>query len=145
MNRLLKNITIIFLLLNLFNISNSEENFFEKGIKFYDDKKYDDAKFMFERSIVFNPKNSKSYLYLAKIYNHEKDQKKEEKNLDTTLLIDPNNEEAILMLMNIGLEKSNFSEVKKLSNIFDEVCKNLCNENNEILKKLENLEPKNDT
>ena len=145
MNRLLKNITIIFLLLNLFNISNSEENFFEKGIKFYDDKKYDDAKFMFERSIVFNPKNSKSYLYLAKIYNHEKDQKKEEKNLDATLLIDPNNEEAILMLMNIGLEKSNFSEVKKLSNIFDEVCKNLCNENNEILKKLENLEPKNDT
>ena len=145
MNRLLKNITIIFLLLNLFNISNSEENFFEKGIKFYDDKKYDDAKFMFERSIVFNPKNSKSYLYLAKIYNHEKDQKKEEKNLDTTLLIDPNNEEAILMLMNIGLEKSNFSEVKKLSNVFDKVCKNLCNENKEILKKLENLEPKNDT
>tara|TARA_Y100001954_G_scaffold184116_1_gene196529 strand:- start:365 stop:802 length:438 start_codon:yes stop_codon:yes gene_type:complete len=145
MNRLLKNITIIFLLLNLFNISNSEENFFEKGIKFYDDKKYDDAKFMFERSIVFNPKNSKSYLYLAKIYNHEKDQKKEEKNLDATLLIDPNNEEAILMLMNIGLEKSNFSEVKKLSNVFDKVCKSLCNENKEILKKLENLEPKNDT
>ena len=100
---------------------------------------------MFERSIVFNPKNSKSYLYLAKIYNHEKDQKKEEKNLDTTLLIDPNNEEAILMLMNIGLEKSNFSEVKKLSNVFDKVCKSLCNENKEILKKLENLEPKNDT
>ena len=68
-----------------------------------------------------------------------------EKNLDATLLIDPNNEEAILMLMNIGLEKSNFSEVKKLSNIFDEVCKNLCNENQEILKKLENLEPKNDS
>ena len=145
MNRLLKNIIVIFGLLNLFNISNSEENFFEKGIKFYDDKKYDDAKFMFERSIVFNPKNSKSYLYLAKIYNHEKDQKKEEKNLDTTLLIDPNNEEAILMLMNIGLEKSNFSEVKKLSNVFDKVCKSLCNENKEILKKLENLEPKNDT
>ena len=145
MNRLLKNIIVIFVLLNLFNISNSEENFFEKGIKFYDDKKYDDAKFMFERSIVFNPKNSKSYLYLAKIYNHEKDQKKEEKNLDTTLLIDPNNEEAILMLMNIGLEKSNFSEVKKLSNVFDKVCKSLCNENKEILKKLENLEPKNDT
>jgi len=79
MNRLLKNITIIFLLLNLFNISNSEENFFERGIKFYDDKKYDDAKFMFERSIVFNPKNSKSYLYLAKIYNHENDQKKRKK------------------------------------------------------------------
>ena len=145
MNRLLKNIIITFSLLNLFNISYSDVNFFNKGIKLFDDKKYEDAKFMFERSIVFNPKDSKSYLYLAKIYNHEKDQKKEEKNLDATLLIDPNNEEAILMLMNIGLEKSNFSEVKKLSNVFDKVCKSLCNENKEILKKLENLEPKNDT
>ena len=145
MNRLLKNIIITFSLLNLFNISYSDVNFFNKGIKLFDDKKYEDAKFMFERSIVFNPKDSKSYLYLAKIYNHEKDQKKEEKNLDATLLIDPNNEEAILMLMNIGLEKSNFSEVKKLSNTFDKVCKNLCNENEEILKKLENLDPKNDS
>ena len=145
MNRLLKNIIITFSLLNLFNISYSDENFFNKGIKLFDDKKYEDAKFMFERSIVFNPKDSKSYLYLAKIYNHKKDQKKEEKNLDATLLIDPNNEEAILMLMNIGLEKSNFSEVKKLSNTFNKVCKNLCNENEEILKKLENLEPKNDS
>ena len=145
MDRLIKNIIVIFVLLNLFNISYSDENFFNKGIKLFDDKKYDDAKFMFERSIVFNPKDSKSYLYLAKIYNHEKDQKKEEKNLDATLLIDPNNEEAILMLMNIGLEKSNFSEVKKLSNTFNKVCKNLCNENEEILKKLENLEPKNDS
>ena len=145
MDRLLKNIIVILVLLNLFNISYSDENFFNKGIKLFDDKKYEDAKFMFERSIVFNPKDSKSYLYLAKIYNHEKDQKKEEKNLDATLLIDPNNEEAILMLMNIGLEKSNFSEVKKLSNTFNKVCKNLCNENEEILKKLENLEPKNDS
>ena len=145
MDRLIKNIIVIFVLLNLFNISYSDENFFNKGIKLFDDKKYDDAKFMFERSIVFNPKDSKSYLYLAKIYNHKKDQKKEEKNLDATLLIDPNNEEAILMLMNIGLEKSNFSEVKKLSNTFNKVCKNLCNENEEILKKLENLEPKNDS
>tara|TARA_Y100001936_G_scaffold68834_1_gene67825 strand:+ start:67 stop:504 length:438 start_codon:yes stop_codon:yes gene_type:complete len=145
MDRLIKNIIVIFVLLNLFNISYSDENFFNKGIKLFDDKKYEDAKFMFERSIVFNPKDSKSYLYLAKIYNHKKDQKKEEKNLDATLLIDPNNEEAILMLMNIGLEKSNFSEVKKLSNTFNKVCKNLCNENEEILKKLENLEPKNDS
>ncbi len=109
-----------------------------------DIKKYNDAKFMFEKSIVFNPKDSNSYLYLAKIYNHKKDQKKEEKNLDATLLIDPNNEEAILMLMKIGLEKSNFSKVKDLSITFEKVCKKLCDENQEVIKMLENLEPKND-
>ena len=41
---------------------------------------------MLERNIVFNPKDAKSYLYLAKIYNHEEDQNKEEYNLETTLL-----------------------------------------------------------
>ena len=143
MKKLIKNTIFIFLSLNLFNISISDENFYDKGLKFYHDKKYNDAKFMFEKSIVFNPKDSNSYLYLAKIYNHKKDQKKEEKNLDATLLIDPNNEEAILMLMKIGLEKSNYSKVKELSDRFTKVCKELCNENKKILKELENLEPDN--
>ena len=145
MKKLIKNIIFIFFSINLFNISISSENFFDKGLKFYDDKKYDDAKFMFEKSIVFNPKDSNSYLYLAKIYNHKKDQKKEEKNLNATLLIDPNNEEAILMLMKISLEKSNFSKVKDLSKTFEKVCKKLCDENQEVVKMLENLEPKNDS
>ena len=145
MKKLIKNTIFIFLSLNLFNISISDENFYDKGLKFYDDKKYNDAKFMFEKSIVFNPKDSNSYLYLAKIYNHKKDQKKEKKNLDATLLIDPNNEEAILMLMKIGLEKSNFSKVKDLSKTFEKVCKKLCDENQEVIKMLENLEPKNDS
>mgnify|MGYP005997594231 FL=1 len=60
---------LLYLLINIFNFSNSNENFFKKGLNLYENKKYDDAKFMFERSIVFNPKNSDSYLYLAKIYN----------------------------------------------------------------------------
>ena len=123
----------------------SSENFFEKGLKLFNNKKYEDAKFMFERSIVFNPKDSNSYLYLAKIYNQQEDQKKEEKNLDATLLIEPNNEEAILMLMKIGLEKSNYSKVKDLSKTFIQVCKNLCKENKDILDTLEIIEPKNES
>ena len=139
-------IIIIFLMaLNIFSHANSNENFFEKGLELYNNEKFDDAKFMFERSIVFNPKDSNSYLYLAKIYNQKEDQKKEEKNLDATLLIEPNNEEAILMLMKIGLEKSNYSKVKNLSKTFTQVCKKLCNENKKILETLENIEPKNES
>ena len=100
---------------------------------------------MFERSIVFDPKNSQSYLYLAKIYNHEEDKNKEEKNLETTLLIEPSNEEAILMRMKIALEKSNFSKVKELSKRFIIVCKKLCDENKDILETLDNIEPKNES
>jgi len=134
---------IIYTVVNIFNLSQANENFFNKGLELYKNKKYDDARFMFERSIVFNPKDSNSYLYLAKIYNIEEDQKKEEKNLEATLLIEPNNEEAILMSMKIALEKSNYSKVKELSNKFTIVCKKLCDENKGILETLSNIEPKN--
>jgi tetratricopeptide (TPR) repeat protein len=143
MMKKLKQILFLYLIINIFNISNSNENFFNKGLNLFENKKYDDAKFMFERGIVFNPKDSKSYLYLAKIYNIEEDQKKEEKNLEATLLIEPSNEEAILMYMKIALDKSNYSKVKDLLKNFDEVCKKLCNENKNILESLENIEPKN--
>ena len=143
MNKLFKITIVSYLLINIFNFSNSEEKFFEKGLKLFNDKKYEEALFMFERSIVFNPKDANSYLYLAKIYKEEKDQKNEEKNLETTLLIDPSNEEAILMMMQISIEKSNYSKVKELSKRFSKVCKNLCKENDKILKELQNLEPKN--
>ncbi len=138
-----KFILFFYLIMNNFNFSIANENFFNKGLELYNEKKYEDARFMFERSIVFNPKDSSSYLYLAKIYNKEEDQTKAEKNLEATLLIEPDNEEAILMTMKIALEKSNYSKVKDLSNTFTKVCKKLCEENKDILETLNNLEPKN--
>ena len=141
----LKLILFFYFVINLLNFSAGDENFFDKGLKLYKDKKYEDARFMFEKSIVFNPKDSNSYLYLAKIYNIEEDQEKEEKNLETTLLIDPINEEAILMSMKIALKKSNYKKVKKLSKTFSKVCETLCKENKSILENLDNIEPKNDS
>ena len=143
MNKIFKLTLFFYLIINFINSSFSKENFFDEGLKLYKDKKYEDARFMFERSIVFNPKDSKSYLYLAKIYNIEEDQEKEEKNLEATLLIEPDNEEAILMTMKIALKKSNYSKVKDLSKTFTKVCKKLCEENKGILETLANIEPKN--
>ena len=108
-------------------------------------KNISDSKFLFQKNIVFNPKHAKSYLYLAKIYNLEKNQKKEEKNLKTTLLFEPENEEATYMLINIELKKSNYSKVKELSEIFTKNCKNLCKKKDLILESLKNIEPKNES
>ena len=145
MNKIIKIITLMFFLVFSSNLASSKENFFDEALKMYQDKEYDDARFLLERNIVFNPKDAKSYLYLAKIYNHEEDQRKEEYNLDTALLIEPNNEEAILMLMKIALEKSNYSKVKDLSQTFIKVCEKLCDENGEIQKSLKNIEPENES
>ena len=145
MYKIYKIIFFTFFIINFFNTSFSKDDFYQEGIKLYNDEKYSDAKFLFERSIVLNPKHSDSYLYLAKIYKKEEDKKNEEKNLETTLLIDPNKEEAILMLMEISLKETNYSKVKKLSERFEKVCKKLCNKNDKILKELSNLEPKNES
>ena len=145
MNKILKLISLIVLIVSFQSNLFSKENFFEDAIKLYEKEKYEDARFLFERNIVFNQKDANSYLYLAKIYNQKEDQIKEEYNLETTLLIDPQNEEAILMLMKIALVKSNYDKVKELSDTFVQVCKSLCDDNNEILESLKNLEPSNES
>jgi len=141
-----KKFFLFFIFVLSFNsISLAEDKYFNEGLKLFNEEKYEDAKFLFERSIVFDPKASESYLYLAKIYEVEKNSKKEEKNIETTLLLDPTNEEALLMSMRIALEKTNYSKVKSLSETFSRVCKKLCNEKNEIIETLNNLEPKNES
>jgi tetratricopeptide (TPR) repeat protein len=145
MNRIYKIIIITILTISNSTLVLSNENFFDEALKMYQEEKYDDARFMFERHIVYNPKDAKSYLYLAKIYNHEEDQRKEEYNLETAKLIEPNNEEVLLMLMKIALKKSNYSKVKKLSQTFVKVCDELCDENKQIQESLKNIEPKNES
>jgi len=141
----IKIILIFFITLNFSNSILADEKFFEKGKQKYKEKNYDDSKFLLQQSIVFDPKDAKSYLYLAKIYNHEKNRKEEEKNVNTVLLLEPKNEEAIYMLMEIELKKSNYMKVKNLSETFLKICIELCDKNNLILKSLTNLEPKNES
>ena len=123
----------------------AKENFFDKAKNKYEEKELEDSKFLFQRNIVFNPKHAKSYLYLAKIYNSEENEKEEIKNLKTTLLLEPNNEEALYMLIDIELKKSNFSEVKKLTKNFKIICLNLCSKTKNIEERLKNIEVKDES
>ena len=145
MNKIFKVLISTTIVVSLSSIALTKENFFNEALKMYKEKNYNDARFMLERNIVYNPKDAISYLYLAKIYNHEDDQRKEEYNLKTALLIEPNNEEVLLMLMKIALKKSNYTQVKDFSDTFVKVCKELCDENNEIQESLKNIEPKNES
>ena len=123
----------------------SDNNFFLEAKKNYDEKNYDESKFLFQRNIVFNPKDENSYLYLAKIYNLEENERDEEKNINTVLLLNPKNEEAIYILMEIELKKSNYSKVRELVETFTKMCVTLCDSKNLILDSLKNLEPKNES
>jgi len=123
----------------------AKENFFDEAKNKYDEKKLEDSKFLFQRNIVFNPKDAKSYLYLAKIYNSEENERKEIKYLKTTLLLEPDNEEAMYMLIDIELKKSNFSEVKKLKKNFIIICSSFCDKTKSINERLKNIEAKDES
>ena len=134
------------LLFLFFNIEGyAKENFFDEAKNKYDEKKLEDSKFLFQRNIVFNPKDAKSYLYLAKIYNSEENEREEIKYLKTTLLLEPDNEEALYMLIDIELKKSNFSEVKKLTKNFEIVCSTLCDKTKNINERLKNIDTKDES
>ena len=129
---------------NLNNVSTAKENFFNEAKNMYDKKKLEESKFLFQRNIVFNPKDAQSYLYLAKIYNFEENESEEIKYLKTTLLLEPDNEEALYMLIDIKLKKSNFSKVRDLTKNFKIICSTLCDKIQNINERLKNIEAKNE-
>ena len=134
-----KNILIIFISIFILNheISYAKNTYFEEGKKLFDNKKYVDSKFYFEKEIVFNPKSENSYLYLAKIFKEKKKDILEENNLNTVLLLNPKNEEAIYLLTLLNIRQSNFSKAKKLISTMGSVCKRMCIKQVEMNKKLE--------
>ena len=134
-------ILIIFLFLSNSSIASSQ-NIFEDAKVYFEKRDYNQSKFLFQKFLVFNPKDHLSYLYLAKIYKEEDNKNETEKNLNTALLLNPKNEEALFMLIELLLERSNFSKAKELNEKFLLVCSKLCNHKSIIAEKIKNLEPK---
>ena len=123
----------------------SKENFFDEAKMLYEEGKLEESKFLFQRNIVFNPKDSSSYLYLAKIYEAEENEQEEEKNINSTLLLDPSNENAMYMLINMKLKKSDYKKVDDLTKKFQIICSLLCNKIDSIKERLTNIEAKDES
>ncbi len=138
-------LVLYIILLFSINIAHAEQNFFSEAKKKFDEKKLEESKFLFQRNIVFNPKDAESYIYLAKIFNEQDNAQEKEKNLNTALLLDPTNEDAMYMLINTELDKSNYSEVKELKENFEKICKELCKKIKSIEDSLKDIEPKNES
>ena len=139
----MKLILIFFLLFGLyFPVSSKEKNFFDEAKKLYEEKKFEESKFLFQRNIVYNPKHATSYLYLAKIYKIEEDNSEEEKNINTTLLLEPRNEEAMYLLIEIEIDRSNFSKANELKNNFKKICSSFCDKLSSIDIRLKEFEKK---
>ena len=142
-----KNIFLIKLIaIYLFIIADGiakESNYFTEGMKLFQSKKFEKSKILFEKDIVFNPRSEKSYLYLAKIFSRNSNDDEQEINLNSVLLLNPQNDEAIYMLALLKIKQSDYHQAKELIDKFNLVCKSFCSKKNEIEKKLEKLTPEN--
>ena len=133
--RIIRYLIIILFITNNVNANNS---YFSEGLTLFEKKEFDKAKFKFEQDIVFNPKSEKSYLYLSKIFNIKKKKELEEKNLNTVILLNPNNEEAVFNLAELRLGQSNYKESKKLTNKLLKICKKYCQKGKSLKVEIEN-------
>ena len=138
---LIKIFVVYFFLIS--NVTATQLNYFEEGIKLFQKKKFDESKILFERDIVFNPESEKSYLYLAKIFYENNNDEEQEINLNSVLLLNPQNDEAIYMLTLLKIKQSDYEQAKELIDKFTLVCKALCSKKNEIYEKFNKLTPEN--
>ena len=129
----------------LFLPVNSNENFYDQAKELFNKNYNEKSKFLFQRNIVYNPKDSKSYLYLAKIFKLEEDKRAEEKNIKTSLLLDPKNEEAMYLLIDMELERSNFSRAEELKADFKIICVKMCEKMDSIKERLNAFDNKDES
>ena len=137
--KILKLILIFFLIINSLY---AKSDYFSEGVNLYKKEKFKEAQFKFEQEIVFNPKSELSYLYLSKIFNKLDKKDLEEQNLNTVMLLNPKNEEAIFNLAKLKLASSDYKKSKELNKRLSSICNKFCNKNNELKIEIENLSKK---
>ena len=133
---------LAFILLFLPNKLMANNVYFDEGLKLFESEKFEEAKFKFEQNIVFNPKSEMSYLYLSKIFKSLNNKNLQEKNLNTVILLNPKNEEAIYNLVKLKLEASDYKKSKELNDRLNNICDKFCNQSKNLKIEIENLSKK---
>ena len=138
----MKLLKIIFILLLIPNNLLANKDYFNQGLILYKKNELEKAKFKFEQDLVFNPKSEKSYLYLSRIFNIQKKKELEEKNLNTVILLNPKNEEAVFNLAKLRLDQSDYKGSKKLIEQLLNFCKNYCQKSTQLKIQIDNSSKK---
>jgi Tfp pilus assembly protein PilF len=124
------------------NILFAKPEYLQEGIDLFNKKKFEDARFKFEKDIVFNPKSERSYLYLSKIFNKQGKKNLEEQNLNTVILLNPKNEEALYNLAKLKLTSSDYAKSLELNKKLKSFCKKFCSQSDKLKIEIENLSKK---
>ena len=138
----MKLLKIIFFIILMSSNLSANTDYFSQGLIFYEKNDLEKAKFKFEQDLVFNPKSEKSYLYLSRIFNIQKKKELEEKNLNTVILLNPKNEEAVFNLAKLKLDQSDYKGSKKLVEQLLSFCKDYCQKSTQLKIQIDNSSKK---
>ena len=136
---IIKKIIFFSIFLLIPNILFAASKYYKDGIILFNQKKYDEAKFKFEQDIVNNPKSELSYLYLSKIFNKKKNNSLEEQNLNSVMLLNPKNEEAVYNLAKLKLSSSDYKKSIELNKKLKFIYINFCDQSEKLKIEIENL------
>ena len=93
--------------------------------------------------IQFLTQKAKCLIYIFQRYFQNLDNKElEEQNLNTVILLNPKNEEAVYNLAKLKLDASDYKKSKELNDRLIEVCKKFCEKSKKLKKEIENLSKK---
>ena len=134
-----KFLKLVLLIIFCPNILLANNQFFSEGLNLFKIKKFKEAKFKFEQDLVLNPKNEMSYLFLSKIFKSLNKKDLQEQNLNTVILLNPENEEAIYNLARLKLETADYEKSKELNDRLITFCENYCNNSKKLRLEIENL------
>ena len=81
-------------------------------------------------------------MYLSKIFNKLDNKNLEEQNLNTVVLLNPKNEEAIYNLAKLKLSSSDYQKSIELNKKLKSICEIFCNQSDKLKVEIENLSKK---
>ena len=137
-----KLLNFLLILIVIPNCLLAKSKYFQEGISLFNENKFEDAKFKFEQDIIYNPKSELSYLYLSKIFNKQDKKNLEEQNLNTVILLNPKNEEALYNLVKLKLSSSDYEQSKNLNKKLKLICKKFCSLSDKLNLEIESLSKK---
>jgi tetratricopeptide (TPR) repeat protein len=112
----------------------SSQKYFDDALSFYNDGKMDEATFLFEKSAVFNPKNTESYIYLGYLNKELENLDKANHYFIIALTLQPDNLELNYLVGEYFYKNNDKDSYNKYVDNLEILCPNECNYLDQIKK-----------
>ena len=112
----------------------SSQQYFDDALSFYNEGKMDEATFLFEKSAVFNPKNTESYIYLGYLNKELENLDKANHYFIIALTLQPDNLELNYLVGEYFYKNNDKDSYNKYVDNLEILCPNECNYLDQIKK-----------